>query len=146
MQLVSVFEMATLKSIESTCKEIHDCAGDKRLVIQVIVSLSQVECRKVRETHMKIYGEDLIQVFGSCVLKLMLMNPFERDADVAREGLRRNNTVDYKGLVEIYTCRKSSHVLLIQRAYQAKYRSHLDLDIASTKPPHPFQKASIDHP
>lgn len=121
--------METLKSIESICKEIHDYAGDQRLVIQVLVSLSQVECRKVRETYGKIYGEDLVRVFDSCVLNLMLINPFDREAEVAREALHRNSGPDYKGLVEIYTCRKSSHVLLIQRAYHAKYRTHLDLDI-----------------
>lgn len=60
-----------------------------------------------------------------------------RDAAVARKALDR---VDYETLIELYTCRKSSHVLLIHQAYHAQYRSHLDLDIAAMDPPHPFQK------
>ncbi|KAI3443376.1 hypothetical protein Pfo_000041 [Paulownia fortunei] len=133
------------ESLESICKEIHDYWGEEKLLIQVLVSLSQPECRKVRETYMKIYGEDLIQLCqnfdpGVSSLSSLMLNPFERDAVVAREALHRNDTVNYKALMEIFTCRKSSHVLLILQAYHAKYRSQLDLDIASIEPPHPYQK------
>ncbi|KAK6139750.1 hypothetical protein DH2020_026510 [Rehmannia glutinosa] len=127
------------KSLESICKEIHDSCVEEKLLIQILLNLSQPECRKIRETYMNIYGEDLIPSVVSFLSNLML-NPFERDAVFAREAIYLNDSVNYMALVEIFTCRKSSHVLLIQQAYHAKYRCQLDFEIASIEPPHPYQK------
>ncbi|KAL0308257.1 UNVERIFIED_CONTAM: Annexin A3 [Sesamum radiatum] len=127
---------------ESVCREIHDSWGEEKRLVQVLVGLSQAECRKVREIYMEVYGEDLVQKFdpGLRFLPCLMLDPFERDAVFAREALHGNHSVNYKALVEIFTCRKSSHVLLILQAYHAKYRSQLDLDIASIEPLHPYQK------
>ncbi|KAL0338757.1 UNVERIFIED_CONTAM: Annexin A3 [Sesamum angustifolium] len=127
---------------ESVCREIHDSWVEEKRLVQVLVGLSHAECRKVRETYMEVYGEDLVQKFDSGLrfLPCLMLDPFERDAVFAREALHGNHGVNYKALVEIFTCRKSSHVLLILQAYHAKYRSQLDLDIASIEPPHPYQK------
>lgn len=72
-------------------------------------------------------------------LAMLLKNPHQRDADVAREALEENE-VNYRALMEIFTCRKSSHVALIRQAYLTKFRRHLDNDISSIEPPHPCQK------
>lgn len=143
--------VSTAESFETICKEIHDSPAKGNRLIPLVIGLSQLDCRKVRETYMKIYGEDLTQLHHNLendgggvvpsVVSLMMLNPSERDAAVARKALRQNST-DYGALVEIYTSRKSSHVLLIQQAYHARYRSHLDLDISALEPPHPFQKVS----
>lgn len=139
--------MAVSRTESIICREIHDSCDDESSTIQILISLSQLECRKVRETYMKIYGEDLVQIFqkfdqGPNFSSLML-DPFERDAVVARNALHRDHdTVDYTAMIEIFTSRKSSHVLLILQAYHAKYRSQLDLHIASIEPPHPYQKVS----
>ncbi|KAL3825649.1 hypothetical protein ACJIZ3_021678 [Penstemon smallii] len=125
---------------ESICKEIHDSWGKKDFLIQF--TLTQFEWRKVRDMYMETYKEDILQLcqkIDSPFSSLML-NPFERDADVAREALYHSDTVNYKALIEIFTCRKSSHVLLIIQAYLAKYRKHLDHEIVSIEPPHPYQK------
>ncbi|PIN08180.1 Annexin [Handroanthus impetiginosus] len=137
--------LSRTKSFESICKEIHDSWGEKKVLIQVLVGLSHSESREVRETYMKIYGEDFIELcqnFDQALSSLssLMLSPFERDAVVAREALYQNDSVNYKALIEIFTCRKSSHVLLILQAYLAKYRRPLDLDIASIEPPHPYQK------
>ncbi|KAL6521243.1 hypothetical protein OROGR_017812 [Orobanche gracilis] len=135
---------------ESICKEIHDSCGDEQLLNQLLLNLSQPsEFRKLRETYMKMYGDDLIQLLHkidpgqgtvSSLSGFMMANPFERDAAVAVEAIHGNETVDYMALIEIFTCRKSSHVLLILQAYAAKYRSKLELDIATIEPTHPYQK------
>ncbi|XP_011094164.1 annexin A3 isoform X1 [Sesamum indicum] len=137
--------LSRTESFESVCREIHDSLGEEKRLVQVLVGLSQAECRKVRETYMELYGEDLVQKFdpGLQFLLCLMLDPFERDAVFARESLHGNNSVNYKALVEIFTCRKSSHVLLILQAYHAKYRSQLDLDIASIEPPHPYQKQML---
>ncbi|KAL6575183.1 hypothetical protein OROMI_012468 [Orobanche minor] len=139
---------------ESICKEIHDsCGDDEQLLNQLLLNLSQpAECRKLRETYMKMYGDDLIQLLHKIdpgpgtipsLSGLMMANPFERDAALAGEAIHGNVTVDYMALMEIFTCRKSSHVLLILQAYAAKYRSNLELDIASIEPTHPYQKILV---
>nr|XP_027065456.1 annexin D8-like isoform X3 [Coffea arabica] len=141
---------------ESICKEIHDSWGQPAHLIQHLAGLTQLECRKTRETYVKIYGEDPAQLLlqssesssqGTGVsqrtyaaLSMMMVNPHERDAIVAREAFEQNDTVNYKALIEIFTCRKSSHVLLIQAAYHAKYKRQLDQDIISIEPSHPYQR------
>ncbi|KAH6762464.1 hypothetical protein C2S52_019897, partial [Perilla frutescens var. hirtella] len=133
--LMGISRSEESEKLESVCKEIHDSSSSLSQVIRVVMGLSQVERRKVGETYMRIYGEDVIQNHEA--LRLMMVSPFERDAAVARKALDQHNV---NIIIEIYTCRKSSHVLLIQKAYHAKYRTHLDLDIASIEPPHPLQK------
>ncbi|XP_059290990.1 uncharacterized protein LOC132044510 isoform X2 [Lycium ferocissimum] len=71
---------------------------------------------------------------------MLLQNPHQRDAEAAREALEQNEVVNNRALLEIFTCRKSSHVALIQHAYLTKFRRHLDHDISSIEPPHPCQK------
>ncbi|KAL2553895.1 Annexin D8 [Forsythia ovata] len=137
-------------SCDNICKEIHEALGDINFLIQDLASLSQTECRKIRETYMKIYGEDLVQILGNtamasqessrtcAALSTLMLNPHERDAVVAREAL--DEPINYKALIEIFTCRKSSHVILILQAYQARFRRQLDQDIAKIEPPNPYQK------
>ncbi|GER41811.1 annexin [Striga asiatica] len=133
---------------ESICKEIHNSFGkeNEKLVIQLLLGLTQPESRKIRENYLKMYGEDLIHLFQkfdpgvSSLSSLIILNPFERDSVFAREAIFKNATVDYRALVEIFASRKSSHVLLIRQAYASKYRSQLELDIAAIEPRHPYQK------
>lgn len=113
---------------------------------------------------MEMYGEDLYKGLkngvnlneidderqggsssNSCVekgLSVLMLNPHERDAVVAREALERNS-VNYNALVEIFTSRKSSHILLIQQAYQSRFHRHLNQDVLNIEPPSPYQKLLI---
>ncbi|KAK9166957.1 hypothetical protein Scep_002148 [Stephania cephalantha] len=75
-------------------------------------------------------------------LSLWLLNQHERDALIAKEAFENGET-NYKALVEIYTGRKSSHLLLIKQVYQTKYRMQLDQDILNSEPPHSYQKILI---
>ncbi|XP_022842831.1 annexin D8-like [Olea europaea var. sylvestris] len=138
------------ESCENRCKEIHKYLGDVVFLIQNLASLSQTECKKIRDTYTEIYGEDLVQILGStamagqessrtcAALSSLMLNPHERDAEVAREAL--NEPINFKALVEIFTCRKSSHVLLLLQAYRTRFRRQLDQDIAKIEPPNPYQK------
>ncbi|KAG9134682.1 hypothetical protein Leryth_001006 [Lithospermum erythrorhizon] len=162
-------KMTTMSShiCENLCREIHaDSCGElnKLGLFQELVSLSPVECRKIRQVYMQMYREDLYNNFknvgnlgkvddekqdGSSSnswaevgLSMLMLNPHERDAVVTREALERND-VKYNVLVEIFTCRKSSHFLLIQQAYQSRFQRHLDQDILKIEPPSPYQKLLI---
>ncbi|KAL3644123.1 hypothetical protein CASFOL_012055 [Castilleja foliolosa] len=131
---------------DTICKEIHNFCGDEKSLIQLLLNLSQSECRQVRETYLEMYGQDLVQLcqkfdpMVSSLSGLMMLSPFQRDAVFAREAIHKNDVVNYMALVEIFACRKSSHVLLILQAYFTKFRSHLELDIASIEPRHSYQK------
>ncbi|XP_051132341.1 annexin D8-like [Andrographis paniculata] len=138
-------------SIESVCREIHDgCWGDSetRRAVHLLVRMSLAECRKVRETFMEVYGEDLVEICrrsdsgsSSSPASLMMLSPFERDAAVAKDAIFPNDhCVDYGALIEIFSSRKSSHVLLILQTYHSKFRRQLDVDIAGIEPLHPYQK------
>ncbi|KAI5679717.1 hypothetical protein M9H77_00944 [Catharanthus roseus] len=136
-------------NFDKICKEIHDSWKNPNQFIQILASLNQFECRKIRETYLNLYGEDPVLVlqkrgaFSSMAEKglLMLMiNSHERDAIVAKEAIHEQNDVNFRALIEIFTCRKSSHVLLIQQAYQARFKRQLDQDIINIEPSHPYQK------
>ncbi|XP_075498986.1 annexin D8-like isoform X2 [Primulina tabacum] len=150
----NVLEMGTLATtvpttsdigLDNICQQIHGSLDKPNVLVQILTSLSQLECRKIREEYKRIYEEDLVQVCQNTepevsFLSSLMLNPSERDANFARRALERNPSVDYKALIEIFTCRKSSHVMLILEAYRLKYRSHLVLDIAAIEPSHPYQK------
>ncbi|XVF30768.1 hypothetical protein REPUB_Repub16aG0087200 [Reevesia pubescens] len=147
-------------SIENECKEIHDSGGRLNQLILPLVSRNQIECRRIRETYKKMYGEDLISLLQKtslisqrnepagvsprtcAALSLWMLDPHERDATVAREAIREDDT-NYKALVEIFVGQKSSHIALIKQAYQSKYKRQLDQDIINIEPPHPYQKILV---
>ncbi|KAJ7976410.1 Annexin [Quillaja saponaria] len=70
---------------------------------------------------------------------MWMLDPYERDATVAKEALEQNET-NFEALVEIFIGRKSSHILLIKQAYQKRFRRQLDQDIINLEPLHPYQK------
>ncbi|XP_009765133.1 uncharacterized protein LOC107803993 [Nicotiana tabacum] len=148
---------------ETICQEIHSCCELKTHLIHVLAALNTNQRYKIKEKYMELYGEDPFLRFQNSIhrndplissstnrnsntssmaalgLAMLLKNPHQRDADVAREALEENE-VNYRALMEIFTCRKSSHVALIRQAYLTKFRRHLDNDISSIEPPHPCQK------
>ncbi|CAI9097495.1 OLC1v1033934C1 [Oldenlandia corymbosa var. corymbosa] len=145
---------------ENICKDIYDSWGKPNHLIQLLVSPSQLECRKIRETYLRIYGVDPVHLLlqrnkdssqgneaGSLFsektlvgLSMLMLSPHERDAVVAREAFEQGDSVNYKPLLEIFLCRKSSHVLLIQEAYYARFKKQLEQDIISIDPSHPYQR------
>ncbi|OVA12291.1 Annexin [Macleaya cordata] len=68
-----------------------------------------------------------------------MLEQYERDAVIARQAFENGDT-NYKALIEIYSGRKSSHLLLIKQAYQTKFKRQLDQDIINSEPPHPYQR------
>lgn len=145
-------ESISQSSIEDICKQIHGNLGNITLLVRVFMSQStQHECQKIREKYMEMYNEDLFdhlhnKIDGGAsktctILSLLMINPHERDAIVAKNAIfKERDCVNYKALIEIYVGRKSSHFFLIQQAYQSKFRRHLDQDIMSIEPPHSYQK------
>ncbi|CAH1452243.1 unnamed protein product [Lactuca virosa] len=145
-------EPISQSSIEDICKQIHGNLGNITLLVRVFTSQSmQHECQKIREKYMEMYNEDLFdhlhnKIDGGAsktctILSLLMINPHERDAIVAKNAIfKERDCVNYKALIEIYVGRKSSHFFLIQQAYQSKFRRHLDQDIMSIEPPHSYQK------
>jgi len=147
----------TNHNFELECKRIHDSLGDLSQLIPSLTCLTLLEKQKLKETFKAMYGEELIShlqrydedVFCpsmncSSALSWWMLDPHDRDAVVVRESLQQDET-DFKALVEIFVCRKSSHVLLITQAYQRMFRRQLDQDIIHLDPPHPFQKVNQNH-
>ncbi|XVE62551.1 hypothetical protein DITRI_Ditri06bG0126900 [Diplodiscus trichospermus] len=110
-------------SFENECKEIHDSWGRLNSLIPAFASRTQIECWQIRETYKGMYGEDLITLLQK----------------KSMEAIQQDDT-NYKALVEIFVGRKSSHIALINQAYQSKYKRQLDQDIINIEPPHRYQK------
>ncbi|KAK4380181.1 hypothetical protein RND71_002043 [Anisodus tanguticus] len=133
---------------ETICKELHSCCELNHL-IQVLAVLNSCQRQKIKEKYMELFGEEPLLHFqkrtsswsiAGVGLGMLLQNTHQRDAEAAREALEQNEVVNNRALMEIFTCRKSSHVSLIQHAYLTKFRRHLDHHISSIEPPHPCQK------
>lgn len=140
----------TNHSFEHDCKRIHDSMGDLSQMISSLSCRTLLEKQKLKETFKAMYGEELVSYLqryedefcasmNCSALSWWMLDPHDRDAVVVRESLQQDET-DFKALVEIFVCRKSSHVLLITQAYHRMFRRQLDQDIINLDPPHPFQK------
>ncbi|KAL8217049.1 hypothetical protein R6Q57_023886 [Mikania cordata] len=139
-------------SIEDICKQIHSSLGNPSVLVRIFAcQLTPLECQTTREKFREMYGEDLFDHFQNkihgetsrtfTVLSLLMLNPHERDAIVARNAIfKKKDGINYKALIEIYVGKKPSHFFLIQQAYQSRFRRHLDQDIMSIEPPHSYQK------
>ncbi|KAK8261582.1 hypothetical protein V6Z12_D13G197400 [Gossypium hirsutum] len=129
-------------SFENECKEIHESRGRWNHLIQALVTRTQLECRRIRETYKDILrNQPGVSPKTCAALSLWMLHPHERDAIVAREALLQDNDTNHQALVEIFVGRKSSHIALIKQAYLSKYKTQLDQDIINIEPPHPYQKA-----
>ncbi|KAF5735162.1 putative Annexin 8 [Tripterygium wilfordii] len=141
---------STNNGFESECKQIHDSWGNLNQLVQVLASRTKHERRQIKETYKEMYGEELVDLMQRMVsqrdnqakiaLSMFMLDPHERDAMVARKALEDTN---YKALVEIFLGRKSSHIVLIKQAYQARFRRQLDQDILNIEPPHSYQKILV---
>ncbi|KAK9162776.1 hypothetical protein Syun_003678 [Stephania yunnanensis] len=143
------------KNCKTECIEIHNRWGDRlNYLAQAMAHRTSYERQQIRETYKAMYGEDLVDRLQKTLLNnydgneicnalsLWLLNQHERDALIAKEAFENGET-NYKALVEIYTGRKSSHLLLIKQVYHTKYRMQLDQDILNSEPPHSYQKILI---
>ncbi|XP_068651471.1 uncharacterized protein [Aristolochia californica] len=137
---------------EKTCKDIHDKWGQVHQLGQALASTTRMERQQIRETYRSMYGLDLAdrlqQTYDANakseiggLLSLWMLEPHERDAVMAREALNSSDTT-YNTLLELYIGRKSSQLLLIKQAYQAKFKRHLDHDISS-EPANSYQKILV---
>lgn len=124
-----------------------------------LASRTQLECRKIGEKYKEMYGEELVHLLENrtrshkdetrisgeaCAgLCMLVVNPHERDAITAKEALDQQSGVNYKALIEVFVGRKSSHIVLIQQAYQKKFKRQLDHDIISIEPSHPYKRVSL---
>ncbi|KAM7272843.1 hypothetical protein ACFE04_027507 [Oxalis oulophora] len=133
---------------ETECVQIHDSSGKfSEMNHSLLATRSQLERRQIRETYKAMYGEDLINILHksnneepklSAALSMWMLDLHERDAISAREALQGDDT-NYRVLVEIFVGRKSSHIELMKRAYNSRFRRNLDQDIIKIEPPHPYQ-------
>eukprot|EP00268_Persea_americana_P005911 TRINITY_DN12049_c0_g1_i3.p2 TRINITY_DN12049_c0_g1~~TRINITY_DN12049_c0_g1_i3.p2 ORF type:complete len:168 (+),score=34.04 TRINITY_DN12049_c0_g1_i3:136-639(+) len=135
---------------EKDCKEIHDSWGRLNQLGHGLAHRSRSQLQQVRETYKAMYGEDLVDCIQRAegvyskneicmVLSLWLCEPHERDAIVAKDAMAQGDT-KYRSLVEIYVGRKSSQLLLIQQAYRARFKKHLDQEISKLEPPTSTQR------
>ncbi|CAK9181052.1 unnamed protein product [Ilex paraguariensis] len=146
--------ISPILSSENVCKEIHDSWGSLNHLVPSLASLSGLQRKQIREEYMTMYGEDLLlhlrnthrnqtevsaEICAAAALSMLILNPNERDAIVSREALEQSD-INYKALIEIFVGRKSSHVALIQQAYQTRFRRLLDQDIITIEPPNPYKK------
>lgn len=137
-------------SLENECKEIHDSLGSLNQLIPSLALRTQIERQQITETYRALYGEDLISLLQryeagisamkSAAFSLWMLDPYERDAVMAREALHEQGDANYKALVEILVGRKSDHIHLMKQAYHRRFRRQLDQDIINIEPPHPYQK------
>ncbi|KAI4350333.1 hypothetical protein L6164_004799 [Bauhinia variegata] len=135
--------------LELDCKKIHDSLGILSQLLPSLASLTQLQRRQLRETYKGVYGQDLINrlqryevgfsSMKASALSLWMLDPHDRDAIMVREVLEQDEP-SFEVLLEIFLGRKSSHILLLNQAYQKRFKRVLDQDIVNLEPSNSFQK------
>ncbi|GAB4857219.1 hypothetical protein Ancab_015127 [Ancistrocladus abbreviatus] len=146
---------------EAHCKVIHEyCHSSCRrgrlmtALVEAMAGGGRGSRQQIMETYTVMYGKDIGKDMESIEittpdgelsqgLVMWMAEADERDAMIARDALLEQSgggEGSYRALVEIFVGRKSSHVALVKRAYQTRFRRHLDQDIASLDTPHPYQR------
>ncbi|ERM95916.1 hypothetical protein AMTRI_Chr04g248000 [Amborella trichopoda] len=109
---------------------------NEKLIISILGHRTATQRQLIRKTYFELYGEDLLKSLDSEVsgdferaLLLWTLDPAERDALMANQALRRWNPED-RVLIEIACARSSEELLLIRRAYHARFKRSLEEDVA----------------
>ncbi|TKY72434.1 Annexin D8 [Spatholobus suberectus] len=122
------------KNIKKACKGL---GTDDTALISILAHRNVAQRKLVRLAYEEIYQEDLIQqlkseLSGSFERAICnwTMDPAERDAAFINEELK-NETPDYKVIIEIACTSTSEEFLAVKRSYQFLYKHCLEEDVAS---------------
>ncbi|XP_031473685.1 uncharacterized protein LOC116246118 [Nymphaea colorata] len=141
---------------QNECREIHEKKSQLGHLARILARRTQLERQQLCSTYTAMYGQDLVehlqraQAAGQrneicTLLSLWMLSPHERDVVLAKQSLEIGDN-QYIALVEIYVGRKPRQMLLMKQTYLARFKRHLDYDIASSEPKSPYQKilAALD--
>ncbi|ONK75534.1 uncharacterized protein A4U43_C03F17910 [Asparagus officinalis] len=107
------------------------------LIISILAHRNAAQRRKIRQAYADVFGEDLLKAvdkeltrdFERAVL-LWTLDPSERDALLAFESTKKWHAND-RALIEIACTRSSDELLLVRKAYHARYKRSLEEDVAA---------------
>uniref|UniRef100_A0A3Q7IDY9 Annexin n=1 Tax=Solanum lycopersicum TaxID=4081 RepID=A0A3Q7IDY9_SOLLC len=128
------------------------CQGwgtDEKAIISIIGHRNATQKKLIRQAYEELYCEDLVKrleselsgQFEKAVYRWIL-NPRDRDAVILHVAIKERAIPNYRVVIE-YSCIYSPEELLaVKRAYQARYKTSVEEDIAQYSTGH-LRKASF---
>uniref|UniRef100_A0A0D9XD21 Annexin n=1 Tax=Leersia perrieri TaxID=77586 RepID=A0A0D9XD21_9ORYZ len=130
------------KRYEADCRHLNQFLSgnaplsNTRPILEIFTARSNQEMKQICRAYSSMYHQDLLQLLSqqkttfARVAYLRASEPCVRDADIARDAMF-GRRVDGDVLIEVICTRTSGEVALIKQAYQARYSSSLERDVAS---------------
>lgn len=107
------------------------------LIISILAHRNAAQRRQIRQAYADVFGEDLLKALDKeltrdfeRVVLLWTLDPPERDALLAFESAKKGGPSD-RALIEIACTRSSDELLLVRKAYHARYKRSLEEDVAA---------------
>ncbi|KAJ6694761.1 ANNEXIN [Salix koriyanagi] len=115
------------------------CQGwgtDEKAIISILGHRNAAQRKQIRLAYSELFQEDLVKRleseltgdFEKAVYRWVL-DPEDRDAVLANVAIRKSG--DYHVIVEIACVLSSEELLVVRRAYHARYRHSLEEDLAA---------------
>ncbi|XP_065868298.1 annexin-like protein RJ4 [Euphorbia lathyris] len=125
-----------VEDAESLRKACEGWGTNEKAVVAVLGHRNSAQRKQIRQAYWDLYQEDLVKRleselngdFERAVYRWNL-EPEDRDAVLANVAMRKS--LDYHVLVEIACARSAEELLIIRRAYQARYKRSLEEDVAA---------------
>lgn len=107
------------------------------LIISILAHRNAAQRKQIRQAYSDAFGEDLLKVLDKeltrdfeRVVLLWTLDPSERDALLAFESAKKWHAAD-RTFIEIACTRSSDELLLVRKAYHARYKKSLEEDVAA---------------
>lgn len=104
------------------------------LIISILAHRNASQRRQIRQAYADVFGEDLLKAVDKeltrdfeRVVLIWTLEPAERDAVLAYESTKKGDGA----LIEIACTRTSDELLLVRKAYHARYKKSLEEDVAA---------------
>ncbi|KDP40511.1 hypothetical protein JCGZ_24510 [Jatropha curcas] len=125
-----------VEDAETLRKAFEGWGTNEKAVIAVLGHRNAVQKKHIRQAYWDLYQEDLVKRLESELggdferaMYRWILDPEDRDAVLANVALRKSG--DFHVIVEIACARSAEELLLVRRAYQARYKHSLEEDVAT---------------
>ncbi|KAF9686397.1 hypothetical protein SADUNF_Sadunf03G0154400 [Salix dunnii] len=121
---------------EALCRACKGWGTNEKAIISILGHRNAAQRKQIRLAYSELFQEDLVKRleseltgdFEKAVYRWVL-DPEDRDAVLANVAIRKSG--DYHVIVEIACVLSSEELLVVRRAYHARYKHSLEEDLAA---------------
>ncbi|XP_060174384.1 annexin-like protein RJ4 [Lycium barbarum] len=135
--LICPQEFSPINDAEAIRKACKGFGTDEKALISILGHRNASQRKMIRKTYEEMYNEDLVKRleselsghFEKAMYRWML-DPEERDAVILHVAIKEKPIPDYASIVELSCIYSPQDLLVVKRAYQARYKRSVEEDLA----------------